>query len=563
MRIPAVQWIDNLIPSGTPANGLCVIGVAVVIGLALGAVRVRGIRLGVAGVLFSGLLLAQLGASVSGDAIQFLKDFALIIFMYSIGLQVGPGFVASFKSEGFRLNVLALAVVGLGAVMTAIIVWAQLVPAPSSSGLYSGAFTTTPGLAAGQEALKQKLADDKPARSEAIQSTGLAYAVTYPFGLIGPILTIVILKKMFRIRIEDELAALNLAQQAQRPPVVAVDFEVTNPSQAGMALGDNQLVKVKDVVFARMLRDGVQSVPRGDTQVRLGDIYRAVGPRSEVDEVIAAMGKESKTDLGKIAGDIKPRDLIVTRTAVLRKPLSELNLIRRTGVAIVRIHRSGVTLVPTAHSRLHFGDQVTVVGPEDGLGMMEAELGNSPDQLNRPQLIPIFLGVVLGILVGAIPLSLPHVNVTLKIGLAGGPMLAAIALAQLGNVGSVVWYMPAAASTLFRDFGLAVFLTCVGLQSGDHFIQKVAGGGFAFVLWGGVITILPVLLVGIAARLIFKMNFVTLIGWVAGAMTSSPALLFADDMVKSDAPAVAYAAVAPLAMLFPVICAQLLVFAAK
>lgn len=253
-------------------------------------------------------------------------------------------------------------------------------------------------------------------------------------------------------------------------------------------------------------------------------------------------------------------ELLVTRTQVLRRPLRDLDLIRRTGVTIARVNRAGIELVPKASLRLQFGDSAVVVGPESGLKIVEAEFGNSPDTLNRPQLVPIFLGIVLGVLVGSIPLVLPGLHTKLRIGLAGGPLLAAIILSQLGNIGSVVWYMPIAASSLFRDFGLAVFLACVGLRAGDGFVQNLfQSGGIGLVFWGAVITVLPVLVVGALARLLLKMNFVTLSGWVAGAMTSTPGMMFASDLAGSDAPAAVYAAVAPLGLLAPIVCAQLLV----
>jgi putative transport protein len=278
--------------------------------------------------------------------------------------------------------------------------------------------------------------------------------------------------------------------------------------------------------------------------------------------LVSALGRPSKVDLGTVTGDVRRMELVVTRTQVLRRPLRELHLQHRTGVTIARVNRAGINLVPTASLRLAFADQVTVVGPEAGLKMIEAELGNCPESLNRPRLVPIFLGIVLGVLVGSIPLKFPGLHTTLRIGLAGGPLLAAIALSQFGNIGSIVWYMPVSANQLFRDFGLAVFLACVGLQSGDHFFQHAAqGAGLVLLLWGAAITLLPVFIIACFARLILRMNFITITGWIAGAMTSSPALLFAGEMAGSDTPAIAYAAVAPLATLIPIICAQVLAIA--
>ena len=536
--------------------GLATLAGAVVLGLALGAVRVRGVRLGVSGVLFSSLLFGQIGLTVEPKVLEFLRDFALILFVYAIGLQVGPGFLASLRSEGLKLNVLSMAAVLAGAAMTAALVAATRLPREAGAGIYSGAFTTTPGLAAGQEALRHL-----PAGTDStLRTINLAYTVTYPFGIVGPILVIVALRRMFGVNLAHEAAALTAAEQARRPHFDVVDFELTRPEHAGIALRDHPLLQETGIRFSRLLRDSTVVVPNGDCVTQLGDVYRALGTREALDRLVADMGRPAVAKIDDAAGDVKRMDLVVTRTQVLRRSLRDLDLLRRMGVAVARVDRAGIELRPSAGLRLQFADRVTVVGPEPGLKAAETELGNCPETLNRPQLVPIFLGIVLGVLAGSVPLAIPGLHTELRIGLAGGPMLAAIALSQLGNIGSVVWYMPSAANQLFRDFGLAVFLACVGLQSGQHFIEQLAGGpGLAFVIWGAAVTVLPVLVIGFLARRIWKMNFVTLSGWVAGAMTSLPALSFANDLNGSEQPAVAYAAVAPLAMLAPIICAQLLV----
>jgi putative transport protein len=319
------------------------------------------------------------------------------------------------------------------------------------------------------------------------------------------------------------------------------------------------LVQGRGVVLSRLLRQEVLSVPTADTEIQVGDIFRAVGPPAELVRLAVAMGRETTMPASQLSGNIQRREIVVTRTHVLHRSLRELDLIRRTGVAIGGVSRSGIELIPSAALKLKFGDRVAVVGPVEGLAQVEAELGNSPEALNQVQLLPIFLGVVLGVIVGSIPIKFPGLSLPMRIGLAGGPMLAAIALSQLGSLGAVVWYLPVSANQLIRDFGLAVFLACVGFESGGNFLQQIAHGGFVFIVWGAAITLLPVFLVAVYARLVMRMNFITLAGWVAGAMTSTPALLFASEYTGSESPAVAYAAVAPLSILSPVICMQLLV----
>ena len=556
--IDLFRYLGQYHPSGSVA-GLAVLSLAVTIGLVLGNITFAGIKLGVSGVLFSALLMGQLGLTTDEQVLLFLRDFSLILFVYTIGLQVGPGFVESLRSEGLSLNLLSIAVLVVGGVLTFACVHIGHVNGFNSTGLYAGAFTTTAGLAAGQEALGHLLRDRPPIAHQAVAMAGLAYAVTYPFGLIGPVLMLPLMARLFRIDMKRERQDHLTRAHARRPPSGVVDVEVINPAVDGHCMKELDFVRSGHVVFTRLLRGGVMTVPTHDTKIEVGDVLRAIGEEPILEIVVATLGQRSKIDLASIPSGVGRRELIVTRKQILGKTLRELNLIKRFGVVLATMTRAGVVLIPRATTTLRFGDSVTAVGPPEGLNALETELGNSPDELARPQLIPIFLGVVLGIVVGSIPVIVPGLHATIKLGLAGGPMLVAIALSRLGKVGSIVWYMPAAASALMREFGLAVFLACVGLQQGDHFVQKLfTPGGLALVGWGLVITTIPLLLVAIPARLIFKMNFLTMTGWAAGAMTSTPALLYAADMTQSDAPALAYAAVAPLAMIVPIICCQLL-----
>jgi putative transport protein len=547
-----MPFLNRILPPQSVSAGLATLSVVVVLGLALGAVRVRGIRLGIPGVLFSGLLFGQLGLTVDSHVLSFLSDFSLIIFIYAIGLQVGPSFVDSLKAEGLRLNLLSIALLAVGAVMTALVVLLIKLPPASASGLYSGAFTTTPGLAAGQEVLSHAIPSPSDA-TVAVQAAGLAYAVTYPFGMIGPALMIALFKKIFKIDMQHERDAHAAALQGRRPPNIYLDIEVTNTAVDGVAVKELSFVRQHGILFSRLLRDKKMFVPTGETRICIGDKLRALGPKSTLDKLLAEFGQLCTLDLAAIPGELSRSTMLVTRTAILGKPLHQLDFINRYGVTLATLTRAGVDVLPTASLTLHFGDSVLAVGPADGLASVEKELGNSPDELNRPKLLPIFLGMVLGIIVGSIPIG------GFKLGLAAGPLLVAILLSRLGNIGSVIWYMPAAANQLLRDFGLALFLACVGMQQGDSFLSKLFGAdGIKLVFWGAFLTVVPLLLVSFIARRFFKMNFLTLSGWAAGAMTSSPALIYAGEITQSDAPALAYAAVAPLAMIVPIICCQLL-----
>jgi putative transport protein len=324
-------------------------------------------------------------------------------------------------------------------------------------------------------------------------------------------------------------------------------------------LRDQRFLQDRGVLITRLHRSGVQTVPTADTSIQVGDFLRAYGPQPALNELISIVGRPSPINLSDVSGNIEREELLVTRRQVLGKSLRELNLINHHGVTITRISRAGIELPARASVKLQFGDNVVAVGPHEGLRSVEVELGNSVAALNQTQLTPIFIGIWLGVIVGSIPLFIPGLNATIRIGLAGGPMIVAIILSRLGNLGSVVWYMPPAANQLLRDFGMAVFLACVGFNSGDHFLQKlIYQGGLPLIVWGAAVTLIPMFIVGLFARIVLKMNFITLSGLVAGAMTSSPTLLFSNEITASNASAVAYATVYPLSMLLPVFLAQIL-----
>jgi putative transport protein len=554
-----MDFLHRVFPPGSVAGGLATLSLAVVVGLAAGSIRLRGVKLGVAAVFFSALLFSAAGAVVNPDVLQFLRDFALILFVYTIGLQVGPGFLASLRNEGVRLNILAFCVLAGGGVMTAAMVKANHMPGVAGPGLFTGGFATAPGLAAGQEAIRDRLRATPAAASSAVAKMNLIYAVTYPFGLIGPIVIIILLRATLRIDMKKEIKQLADADEKRRPPIIWTDILVTQDALSGTRLSDHETLRSSGVIFSRLLRDRKVTVPTSETRIQTGDIFRVVGRRPMVTQIVFLFGQESTIDISTVPGDVSRSRIIVTQKQVLRQTLRELDLIKRFGVTLTRLNRAGIELTPRAALALKFGDTVYAVGPADGLAAVERLLGNSPDVLNRPQLIPIFVGIVLGVLVGSVPLALPGMSSGIKIGLAGGPMLVAIVLSGLGNVGSIIWYMPASANYLFRDFGMAVFLACIGLQAGGGFFEiLLSGHGLTMVAWGACITLLPVSIMALVARLALRMNFVTLAGLISGTMTSSPTLLFANDVTHSDAPSVAYATVYPLSMLVPVFCSQVL-----
>jgi putative transport protein len=541
---------------GSSASALVSLSLAITLGLLLGRVRVRGVSLGIAGVLFAALALAQAGVTFQPEALPFVRDFALVLFVYGIGLQVGPSFFASFRAEGLRLNLLAAAVILLAAALGLVLAHGLRVPEHSVTGVYSGALTSTPALAAGQVVIRQVLASDVNQQHAALATSSLAYAVTYPFGVVGPIVLIVMLRRIFGVRMEDERAAIAAAQRADHIPSVTADVEVAASAYAGRPIRDLPRSLLEGIVLSRLYRGGELSVPRASTVLQLGDVVRAFGPPDHVQHVIDSLGRPSTIDLSRVADAFQRVDLVVTRSAVLRRPLRDLGLRAHDGVTIAQIHRAGIELIPHGGFTLKFGDHVTAVGPAAGIAQVAKEFGNEPEALDRPYRIPVFIGLALGVLVGAIPVTFPGLPAPLQIGLAGGPFLVALAPSQLGSLGPIVWYMPVAANRMVQDLGLSVFLACIGFQSGEDLLQRAIHAGPGLIVAGALVTLLPALIVACVARHVLRMNFITFSGWLAGTMTSTPALVFATEETGSDDPALAYASVVPLCEILPIVCAE-------
>jgi putative transport protein len=531
------------------------LGLAGAAGTALGRIKVYGVSLGVAGVLFAGLFLGYLKLTIDNHVLEFVREFGLIIFVYTLGLQIGPGFFGSLRARGLTLNAFAAAIVLLGAGIASAWIISGRLTLPAGVGLLSGATTNTPSLAAAQQAFKQLGSED----SAIVQ--GLAYAVAYPFGIIGIILTMVIVRAAFRINVKAEVAAAEHAQQPALPKPATRNFEVRNANLVGRALGKVPGLAASGVVVSRFSRGGVVEVARPETLLQLGDILHAVGSEEALDELRVVVGAEAGVDLKVIPGAVTNRRLIVTHSAVFGKELAELELFSQHNVVVTRVTRGGIEFTPQAGLRLQFGDVLMVVGERPQIDLVAAAVGNSNKALNSPQPIPFFLGIALGVIVGSFPLFIPGLPAAVKLGLAGGPLVVAILLSRVANTGPLVWYLPTNANHMLREVGITLFLAAVGLKSGDKFVEVLLGGnGLHWFLCGAVVTIVPLLIVGLLARAWKKLNYSELCGLLAGSMTDPPALAFAQQSTGSDAPAVAYATVYPLVMLLRVFSAQLIVF---
>jgi putative transport protein len=549
----------SLLDGTTAAGAVLVFSLVAALGLGLGSLKVRGIGLGIAGVLFVGIAFSHFGVQVEERTREFARELGLVLFVYSIGLQVGPGFLASLRRNGLRLNALAAAIVLLGVVAALLVRFAGGVEAAAVAGLLSGATTNTPSLAAAQQALKQAVADPV-ALARAAKLPGLGYAVAYPFGVLGTIAVMLAVRGLFRIALRREAEEFDRGRFAEAPPLARANLEVANPNLVGMPLGRVPFLASSSVVVSRIWQDGRLQVPRPETTLQAGDVLLAVGRKEDLDALRVLVGRESDIDLRSVPSAITTRRMIVTRAEATGRTIAELDFLRRFGVQITRVSRAEVELSAVPGFELQYGDTVLAVGEPADIQKVAGELGDSPKTLHYPQLVPMFLGIALGILVGSVPFSLPGVPAPVRLGLAGGPLLVAIALARIGKIGPLVWYLPISANYALRETGIVLFLAAVGLGAGDVFVATIVHGpGLRWMAFGAAVTAGPLLAVSLFARAALRLNYLTICGLLAGSMTDPPALSFATSISGSEAPSVAYATVYPLTMILRVLSAQLLV----
>jgi putative transport protein len=551
-----MDWLLQLMASESAARTVLVLSLVVASGIALGHVRVFGISLGIAGVLFTGLFVGHFRLSIHPDVLGFVREFGLVLFVFTIGMQVGPSFFASFRKQGLRLNLMAASIVLLGVAVAVALFYALHLPVPVLVGILSGAVTNTPGLGAAQEALK----DAAASWPEAAQVSGMAYAVAYPFGVIGIILSMIAVRRLFRVNAQKEAEDYDkvVLRAVERP--VNYNIEVKNPRLAGQPLPVVSSIVQADFVISRVLRKDAVIVPTGETLLQLGDILHAVCTKQNADKLAILVGDVSEVDVRKVPSQLTARNILITRNEAVGRSIADLELMSRCGVAITRVHRAGNELVAKAHMELHFGDRVTVVGEDSALRKVAAELGDSLKTLNYPNILPVFLGVILGVLLGSVPFNVPGAPAPVKLGLAGGPLLVALLLSRYGRVGPVVWYLPSSANLALREVGITLFLACVGLKSGEGFVETLrSGDGLLWMGAGAAITLIPLLVVSAIARLAYRMNYLSLCGLLAGSMTDPPALSFANQVAASDAPAITYSSVYALVMFLRILSAQALV----
>jgi len=550
-----MDWIITLLTEESVAHTLLVISLVISVGLALGEIPFFTIKLGIAGVLFSGLAFGHFGMTIDGHIMHFLREFGLILFVYAIGLQVGPGFVNSFLQNGIKLNVMAASIVILGAIITVLISYFGGIEIPVAVGLFSGATTNTPSLAAAQEILGGMESID----SETLKHPGLGYAVAYPFGIIGIILTMLLTKYLFKVNVQSEENAFQQSQKENADHPIHVDLRIENPNLDGLTIDEIHFFESMEVVVTRILHDDQVHIVNNLTQFQQGDSIRLVGEKSKLEELKILIGPESEFNLKEISSNrLYTKRIVVTNKEAIGRTVGDLRTFY--GVTIPRIKRPEVEITPNGSVNIHFGDELHIVGTEESLKKIEQVLGNSLEKMNHPQIVPIFIGITLGVILGSWPFFIPGIPSAIKLGLAGGPLIVAILLSRVGNWGTMTWHLPKSSNIILKDIGIVLFLGCVGLHSGDQFVNTLVNGdGFYWMACSILITLLPLLIVAFIAKGIYKTNFLSVCGLLAGSMTDPPALAFANSFSSAPAVSIAYATVYPLVMILRIISAQLII----
>ena len=543
-----MDWLVNLFTGDGIATAVIVLALTIAIGLFLNRIKFGSVSLGVTWVLFAGIVLSHFGLTINHEICHFIKEFGLILFVYSIGIQVGPSFISSLRDGGIKLNMLAMLIIFLGCCICYGIHIVTGEDLTTMVGVLSGAVTNTPGLGAAQS-----VAGDKAS------TMATAYAVAYPLGVVGIILSMLLIRWIFRIKIDREASK---ATRSDAPRTVRVDVRVTNHAIFGKTIEEISRITRSNFVVARIFdHENQQRIASGQTQLQENDILRIVVSSQEVELVQSLIGDVVKVDAaewGSASSHLEKRRIVVTKPELNGKHIGDLHIRENYHVTITRVVRAGIELVATYELRLQMGDVVVVVGRANDLDQVSTILGNSVKRLDRPNLFPIFIGMFLGVLFGSIPIAIPGIPMPVKLGLAGGPLIVAILLAKYGPKFKLVTFTTNSANMMIREIGISLFLAAVGLGAGEGFVEAIANGGYWWILFGFAITVLPLLIVGIIARKGMKMDYFTVMGLMSGAMTDPPALAYANTVATNDRAAVAYATVYPLTMFLRIFTAQIL-----
>ena len=540
------------------AHSVLILSLVIAFGIMLAKIKVAGVSLGITWILFVGIVFGHFDMTLNEHLLHFMKEFGLILFVYSIGLQVGPGFFSAFKKGGLTLNLLAMLVVFLGVVITIILHFVTGTPITTMVGILSGAVTNTPGLGAAQQANSDLNGIDAP-------EIALGYAVAYPLGVVGIILSLIALKYILRINTKTEEAEAERGLgHIQELTVRPISFEIRNEAIDGKKIKDIRPLMNRDFVISRVqYHDGQGTeLANSDTVLHLNDKILVISTPKDIEAISVFFGKQIDMQWEQLDKKLISRRILITKPELNGKMLSQLKIRNNFGASITRVNRSGVDLVAAPQLQLQMGDRVTIVGSELAVSHAEKVLGNSMKRLDHPNLIPIFLGIALGCILGSTPFVFPGIPQPVKLGLAGGPLIVSILISRFGPQYKMITYTTMSANLMLREIGISLFLACVGLGAGKGFVETVIyDGGYVWVGYGVIITIVPLLIAGLVGRYVFKLNYYTLIGVLGGSTTNPPALAYSNDLTSCDAPAVGYATVYPLTMFLRVLTAQILILA--
>ena len=549
-----MEWLNDVLIAHTPLQAVVVLSVIIAVGLGLGKIQVWGISLGVTWVFFAGILAGHLGLSIDNSMLQYAESFGLVLFVYELGLKVGPGFFSSFRKGGVQLNMLGLITVLFGTCFAIGLSYLIKIPMQDMVGIISGATTNTPALGAAQQALNQI--------GISANGAALSCAVTYPLGVVGVILAIVLMRKLF-VKPDD----IKISNQEDDNQTFIATFRVKNPGIFGKTIEEVAKISKTPFVISRLWHEGEVSIPTSQSQIAAGDRLMVITTEKEIEALSAFFGEHEsrdwntgKIDWNKIDSSLTSRHIVISKPEINGHKLGSLKLRNNYGINITRVSRSGVSLLATPGLLLQVGDRLTVVGKEKQIDEVAKVLGNTESKLKDPNLAVIFIGIVLGLLLGSIPISIPGISVPVKLGLAGGPIVVGILLGRFGPHLHMVTYTTRSANLMLRGIGLSLYLACLGLDAGAHFVETILrGDGLVWIGTGFAITLIPVIICGLLSLRLWRMDFGSTCGMLCGAMANPMALNYANDTLPGDTASVSYATVYPLAMFSRVVIAQLLV----
>ncbi|MCL1931413.1 MAG: putative transporter [Treponema sp.] len=549
-----MSWLFSLVLNDSVAHTVLVYALVISLGVSLGKIKIYGISLGVAFVLFAGIIFGHFGLTVNENLRQFIKDFGLILFVSAVGLDVGPSFFSAFKKGGMQMNLTAVSVVFMDIVVaiTLHFIFSDKIPMATMIGILTGATTNTPSLGAAQETLRY-LSIQEP--------IALGYAAAYPLGVIGAITALIVIRIISKINIESENREIdNAHDQKEQPEIYSV--LLVNPAIANRSLGDVKRLVGRHFVISRIKRGEAYFTPLADTILFQNDVLRILSTPAERESVTAFIGKETEDDWRASENLFVSSSIIITQDKINGKTLSSLDLRAAFGVNVTRVNRSGIDLLATPGLTLQIGDRLTVMGEHEAIKKVEQLLGNTLKRLNEPHIFTIFIGILFGVLLGSIPISFPNMMMPMKLGMAGGPLIVAILIGRFGYKLKLVTYTTQSANLMLREVGICLFLASVGLGAGSQFVETVISeNGVLWIFCGFLITLLPLVIVGFFARKFAQFNYLTLMGVLSGSRTSIPLLTYSNSLSTGDAPAVGYSTVYPLTMFLRILSAQVLILA--